>query len=171
MEKDARYIIKLQKYHTSLLGNFEIMVGSSSRASRTTGCWVYHFLLLSGLQGNVWETCSKGFTCLRWSSLLWGEEGSQASLIPIFHIVQMWPLSSGHAAGLFPEAISNMVFERSLLKFWRLFFSWLTFKGALFCLGYKEVDISLIAMTDCRGSKTPRANCETTNMFMKSFNP
>lgn len=67
--------------------------------------------------------------------MLWGEEGSQASLIPIFHIVQMWPLSSGHAAGPFPEAISNMVFERSLLKFWRLFFFLAEIQRGAFLLG------------------------------------
>lgn len=82
----------------------------------------------------------------------------------------MWFLLFGYVVGFFFEVILNMVFERSLLKFWRFFFFWLIFKGEFFCLGYKEVDISLIAMIDCRGFKIFRVKCEIINMFMKLFN-
>lgn len=90
-----------------------------------------------------------------------GEKGPQASLMPMLHIVQMWPLSSGHAAGPDPEAIPDMVFERgwqSLQKFYWIFFLADIQRGTFLCLGYKEVKISLTVMTDCRSSK--RASCQ-----------
>lgn len=50
---------------------------------------------------------------------------------------------------------------QSLQKFWRVFFLAAIQQGTFFYLGYKEVDISLTVMTDCRGCKT--APCQMRN--------
>lgn len=147
-------MIKFKRYHTIFLGPFEIMVRPSGPPSRTSWCWVHHFLLVGILQWNVGETYFKGFTCFRWFLLSWGEKGPQASL----YIAQTWSLSSGHAAGYLVTLFPTPFFIWCLRGICRSFgvSSWLTFKGELFfsSLDYEEVDISLTVMTDCRGCNT-----------------
>lgn len=62
-----------------------------------------------------------------------------------------WPISRGHSWHGVERSF------QSLQKFGRVFFLADIQRGMFFCSGYEEVDISLTAMTDCRGSKT--ASC------------
>ena len=43
-----------------------------------------------------------------------GQERTPGSLMPVYRIIQIWPLSSGNAAHPAIEAIPDMVFERCL---------------------------------------------------------